>query len=1111
MSNEKGPERCINLKNECKPVSARAQIIFCMEVNALNKPEFISGGGEAGQLMRSTNWSASPVGVPATWPQQLHTTISIILHSHVPMFVAWGPAGAILYNDACQPLVEAFPGEAMGQPVQTVFAEQWNTLSPAFEQARQGRPSTITDITFITSRHGNSEATTYTFSCIPLVTETGETGGILVTASENNTRLSARHKKIYEVLLQLPIGILVLRKQDYVVELANEAYLKMTGRAVNDLAGHSIFGRSPEPEGQLFKKLIDQVMETGRSHIENGMPFQVMQNGRLVEVYFNILFYPVQEAAGTTGVMLVAREVTDFELERKRMENSEHYFRRLADTVPVMLWITRPDGHCTYVNQKWYDYTGQPQEETLGRRWLSVVHPDDVDQMVTAFQEANARQAPFNLEYRIKGADGVYRWILDSGSPVFDKQGAFEGFIGSVINIDKRKQAENAVRLREAQFRQLADSMPQIVWTAAADGYVDYYNKQWYLLIGEENQYGDESFMAHVHPEDYERCLSTWHAVVKSGDPYEGEFRFRVKAPIDAYSWFLVRARPITNEHGHIIKWYGTCTDIDEVKRIEHTLRESEERFRVVVNSAPVMVWMSDPQKRFTFFNKRWLEFTGRTMEQELWDGWKEGICADDLNNGLAIYNQAYETRSDFEVEFRLQRHDGQYRWIVCQGIPRFSYDGTFLGYIGSGIDIHERKTIRIELENRVAERTHELYQKNQALEETTRELKEINQQLRQSEERYLRMTNEVEDYAIILLSREGYIENWNKGAEKIKGYTADEIIGRHFRLFYNQADQQHGLAERLIEEAVSNGKSTFEGWRVRKDGSTFWAYTVITALHNDRNDIIGFSKVTRDLTQRKLAEDRLKMYAEQLEQKNRELERSNSELSSFSYVASHDLQEPLRKIQAFGNLIQQRDVASLSDTSKDYFDRMVKAAIRMQNLIDSLLEFSRTTTARKNFENTDLNVLLDEVRKELGHRIEEKKAVIETAHLPTLTIIPFQFRQLLSNLISNSLKYAREGVTPVIEIKADYIKARDLNAKGALPGKDYFQFSVADNGIGFEQEYAEKIFELFQRLHGRNEYTGSGIGLAICKKIVENHHGFMRAESLPEQGATFYFYIPVK
>jgi PAS domain S-box-containing protein len=967
-----------------------------MEVNALKKPDFLTGGGEAGELIRSINWLAGgPFGEnPANWPQQLRTAITIMLHSHVPMFIAWGPTGALLYNDACKPLMAGSSTDAMGQPVHTIFAEQWPVLAPAFEQVRQGTPATLPGVNFNLNRRGYTETAAFTFSCIPLTSETGEHNGILVTATENESSPEADQKK----------------------------------------------------------------------------------------------------------------------------KSTEDYFRRLADTVPVMLWITRADGHCTYVNQKWYDFTGQAPEATVGKHWISAVHPDDIDQMRTGFLEANTRHVPFNLEYRIKGADGIYRWILDSGSPVFDANGVFEGFIGTVIDIDQRKQAENAVQQREGQFRQLADSMPQIVWTATADGYVDYYNKQWYLLIGEENQFGNDSFLPHVHPEDRERCLSSWQQVVQSGEPYEIEFRFKVKPPVDAYSWFLVRARPIKNENGHIIKWYGTCTDIDEVKRIEHTLRESEERFRVVVNSAPVMVWMSDAQKRFTFFNKRWLEFTGRSMEHELWDGWKEGIYPRDLDGALAGYHEAFEARNDFEVEFRMKRNDGQYRWVVCHGIPRFSYDGAFLGYIGSAIDIHERKTIRLELENRVAERTQEISRKNQALEETTRELKEINHQLqlrheelRQSEERYLRMTNEVEDYAIILLSREGLIENWNKGAEKIKGYTADEIIGKHFRIFYNQADQQHQLPERLIAEAVAHGKSTYEGWRIRKDGSPLWAYTVITALHNDRNDIIGFSKVTRDLTQRKLADDRLKMYAEQLEQKNRELERSNSELSSFSYVASHDLQEPLRKIQAFGNLIQQRDVANLSDTSKDYFERMVKAAVRMQNLIDSLLEFSRTTTVRQNFENTDLNALLDEVKKELGHRIEEKNALIESSHLPTLTVIPFQFKQLLSNLISNSLKYAREGITPVVEIKARYVKAKELNEKNALPGKDYFQFSVADNGIGFEQEYAEKVFELFHRLHGRHEYTGSGIGLAICKKIVENHHGFMRAESEPGMGATFYFFIPVK
>lgn len=1069
----------------------------------MNKPDFFTGSSETGALIKSLNWSETPVGSPHTWPQNLCTALGIMLQTHVPMFIVWGPSLTLFYNDACRPLLGSLHPQALGNTAQKIFQSNWPVMQPAFNQAMQGTPVTLNDLRLpINSPCG------FTVSLVPLHDASGTVGGVLATATETVTSL-------------------------------------------------------------------------------------------------------------VTG------------------EKNENYFRRLADTIPVMIWMTGPDGSCIYVNQKWYDYTNQTPESTLGNKWQSIVHPDDVPKMQADFAEANRLHIPFYLEYRIKGADGNYRWILDSGSPMFNELGVFEGFIGSVIDIDNRKKAEDAVRESEKRFRQLADSMPQIVWTANADGYIDYYNEQWYHYIGEaENKFGDTSFLPYIHPDDRNKCMEAWQRSVRTGEPFENEHRFHFKYPARAYGWFLVRALPIRNDNGEIIKWYGTCTDIDDVKRIEQSLRESEERFRVVANSAPVMLWMCDTHQQFTFFNKGWLQFTGRHMLQELGEAWKEGIHPDDLFNYTHLYNDAFEARNNFEIEFRLKRNDGKYRWMMSNGVPRYAIDGTFLGYIGSCIDIHDRKTIRMELEKRVGERTNEISRKNKELEEqnlfvqaifdasvdliavvdkdlryvsvnrkylevyklvkeevlgrsmkdvipgvqdspafygiqkaftgehvhhityrypqinrdyetfflplknaegevysvvviahdntqiirTTEELKQINskleirnEELRQSEERYLRMTNEVEDYAIILLSKEGYIENWNKGAEKIKGYTADEIIGKHFRLFYTQADQQMGLAERLIKEATGNGKATYEGLRVRKDGSTFWANSVITALHNDKNDVIGFSKVTRDLTERKLAEDQLKIYAEQLEQKNRELERSNSELTSFSYVASHDLQEPLRKIQAFGNLIQSRDGNNISDISKDYFDRMVNAAVRMQNLIDSLLEFSRTTTGRRNFENTDLNILLDEVKKELGERIEERKAIVKSAHLPTLTVIPFQFRQLLSNLINNSLKYSRNNVTPVIEIRAEYVYAHEIKEQSALPRRDYYKFSVIDNGIGFEQEYAEKIFELFQRLHGRNEYSGSGIGLAICKKIVENHNGFIRAESEPDKGAKIFFFIPSK
>jgi PAS domain S-box-containing protein len=396
-------------------------------------------------------------------------------------------------------------------------------------------------------------------------------------------------------------------------------------------------------------------------------------------------------------------------------------------------------------------------------------------------------------------------------------------------------------------------------------------------------------------------------------------------------------------------------------------------------------------------------------------------------------------------------------------------------------------------------------------LQESNTELKHVIEQLRRSEERFYRMTNEVEDYAIIFISTEGIVENWNRGAEKIKGYRADEIVGKHFSIFYSPEDKKKNLPKKLLETASRDGKAAFEGWRVRKDGTMFWGSIIITALHDTDNNILGFSKVTRDLTERKIAEDKLQMYADELLQKNKELERSNSELSSFSYVASHDLQEPLRKIQGFGNLIMNSEMSKLSDTGKDYFNRMIKAASRMQNLIDSLLEFSRTTTEARNFEEVDLNELLEEVKKDMRERIESSGAVIHSQKLPALSVIPFQFRQLLSNLISNAIKYARKNVKPVINFTAKCIPAEEMNSPHAAASMNYYEFIIRDNGIGFEEEYAEKIFELFQRLHGKNEYAGSGIGLAICKKIVENHSGWIKAESEPGVGSAFIFYIPVR
>ncbi len=269
------------------------------------------------------------------------------------------------------------------------------------------------------------------------------------------------------------------------------------------------------------------------------------------------------------------------------------------------------------------------------------------------------------------------------------------------------------------------------------------------------------------------------------------------------------------------------------------------------------------------------------------------------------------------------------------------------------------------------------------------------------------------------------------------------------------------------------------------------------------------------------IANKELAFQNEEKEKRAAELINANKELLAFTYISSHDLQEPLRKIQTFVTIILQNEMNNLSEKGKYNFERMQLAANRMQQLIDDLLAFSRISTTDHKFEKTNLEMIIDEVKSELKDTIIEKKATIEVSEVCDANIIPFQFRQLLYNLISNALKFSNPEVLPHILISSSIVKGTALNnsvpAGLTLPGlpekfspqKNYCHISVKDNGIGFEPHFSERIFGVFQKLHSKEVYKGTGIGLAIVKKIVENHKGVIMATGELNKGAAFDIYIP--
>ncbi|RFM28622.1 PAS domain-containing sensor histidine kinase [Deminuibacter soli] len=632
--------------------------------------------------------------------------------------------------------------------------------------------------------------------------------------------------------------------------------------------------------------------------------------------------------------------------------------------------------------------------------------------------------------------------------------------------------------------QKLVDFFPALVYVYDTDKkQISYINKKLTDLLGysfEDIQNWDNDFLKLIFNEDIEAvksALDKFDELPGETDFYGFDCRFNHKGG----DWRYFHAQGVIlqkNDKGKPSSLLFVAQDItescksrDEIKAMKELMRDNEHMLQFGS-------WSWNLENNTLDWSDGIYDILGYSREdnevQKTLAFVKSQIAPKDLQGLKQTINGAIQEHTKFQHQFAIKRKDGKEIVLLTTGKILTNADGKAIKVYGTSRDITEQASF------------------NEAL-------------------LHFKSTQ---------LERESFLTfgTWESGADASNFIASDGLLQLYG---YNPSER----AQLAITEAFFNKHLSAEDLaklkQAREDALSsndvyVVEYAITTAsgeekklesfakiIRNENNEPVKTYGTTRDITL-------LKNYEQSLESKIRELNRSNKDLEEFAYVASHDLQEPLRKLTTFCERLSSKYAAELTTDMRLYVERIVSSADNMRILIDNLLEFSRVTRSANQLEPTDLNAIIKEVKQDLDFRIEETSTTIVIEQpLPQIEGIHSQIRQLFTNLLSNSIKFRTLGVQTVIHIESGTATKEDKEICHLPTSKNYHRIEVRDNGIGFEQEYAERIFQIFQRLHGKVEYPGSGVGLAICRKIAENHHGKIYARSTPGQGASFIILLP--
>lgn len=1066
-------------------------------MTSLKNISFLPSNSEMGELIQKKDWRKTSIGSPETWSQSLRTTLSIMLNSKFPMFLFWGPELICFYNDAYRPSLGNIGKHPaiLGSRGEDFWEEIWDDIKPVIDNVLAGGEANLNENQLLPIYRNNAMENVYwTFSYSAVNDESGNPAGVFVTCMETTKQVVAL-KDLEESQNQLKFAI-------DAAELGTWDLNPATNRFVYNEKLRNWFGLSHEYEIEA-PLAINSIAERDQQRTIDAMTAAMTPGSDGKYLIQHLVVSPIDGieriilAKGKAlfdenGVVYrfsgTAQDITHEVQYKKNQEEKIKFNTKLIESSPDCVKIIDTQGKISYMNENGVSILeGDSKEFFIDRAWESIWGRKESKIVREAVEKASQGQT-VNFQAPALTAKGTWKWwdVIVSALP--DEDGVIKDLLAVSRDISVLKNAEKNLEEKEEQLRcaleggnlGFFDSRPQtgeLNWSAKTKEFFD---------LPPEAKVNFEQYQKMIHSDDYENAQKNLVETLQNGESvlYENEYRTSNQKT----RWLKVVGKIKRDENGIPKRVTGIVQDITEKKLADIKLIESEKNFRMLADQAPIWIWLTDIDVNILYSNTALLNFVGIDHYSNFTGKvWETIVHPDDIAVVYKNFSNAVFQQKPSNFECRAKNAvTGIYEWIFLHVVAR-TEGNEFAGFIGTAINIHQQKMQMIALE--------------------------------ESEERFRTLADSLPQM-IWITDEKGNVTFLSKKWEEFS-LIYDKIFEKWQSIIH--PDDIEGV-EKAWSYSLSTGVVYKYDMRVRnKKGEYKWLMVNGEPIFNTENKIVkwvgAFTDIHTEKTFSQILESEvnertkeLSIIKDNLTFKNEELLRMNKELESFAYVSSHDLQEPLRKIQTFANRILEKENENLSDSGKEYLKRMSLAGERMQQLIQDLLAYSRTKTSNRKFESTNLETILNDIKDDLKDEIKQKDVVIETdetCHI-MVKVIPFQFRQLLYNLISNSIKFSKTDVQPVIKLTCKINEDSKIVHQHLVPAQKYYYLKISDNGIGFKPDYKEKIFEIFQRLHGREEYTGTGIGLAIVKKIIENHNGFISADGEIGVGATFDIYIPI-